>query len=59
MHDFLGMGLIIKEQRAEIERLKLENQLLFEHIKGNADDLARFNRALETVRANGRLGTEK
>lgn len=47
MDDFLGMGLIIKEQREKIERLELENKLLFDSIKGNDADLERFNRALE------------
>lgn len=47
MDDFLGMGMIIKEQRKRIEFLEFENRLLFEHLRGNDDDLARFNRAME------------
>lgn len=46
MKDFLGMGLIIKEQREKIERLELENRLLFEHLSGDESDLARYNAAL-------------
>lgn len=55
MEDFLGMGQIIKEQRAEIERLQEENRLLFDNIKGNDADLERFNRALKkaTTVSNG------
>ena len=49
MNDFLGMGLIIKEQRERIEYLELENKLLFDHLKGTDADLAAFNRALESA----------
>lgn len=47
MEDFLGMGLIIKDQKERIDRLELENRLLYEALKGNDDDLQAFNRALE------------
>ena len=50
MNDFLGMGLIIKEQRDRIEYLEFENKLLLDHLKGTDADLAAFNRALESVK---------
>jgi hypothetical protein len=42
---------VMREAADEIERLRLENKLLFDNIKGNNADLERFNRALRT-RAN-------
>lgn len=47
MNDFLGMGLIIKEQRERIAYLEFENKLLFDHLKGDEDDLKAFNQSLE------------
>jgi hypothetical protein len=38
---------MVTRLEAEVGRLRLENKLLFEHIKGNDADLAMFNRALE------------
>lgn len=39
--------------RAEIERLRAENKLLFDHIKGDAADLEKFNEAMKrTVAAH-------
>lgn len=53
MDDFLGLGRIIKEQQAKIERLELENRLLFDSIKGDEADLARFNAVLERALSAG------
>lgn len=50
MDDFLGMGQIIKEQTAELERLRVENQRL-------KDDVAhkdRIIRAADIVMNNWR-----
>lgn len=51
--DFLGLGLIIKEQRSEIERLQIENQMLFDNVKGTDADLERFNRVLRRTAGEG------
>lgn len=51
--DFLGLGMIIKEQRSQIDRLQVENKLLFDNLKGDDADLERFNRTLRRALGQG------
>ncbi len=55
MKDFLGMGQIIKEQTAELERLRIENQRLRDEL-AHKDQIIK---AADTVMNRQRLALER
>jgi hypothetical protein len=49
-HDFLGMGLIIKEQATELERLRIENQRLRDDIAWKDNIIKAADIAMDRMR---------